>query len=149
MMKTIAVIGGTGNEGPGLARLWAKSGQYKVILGSRQADKAVRVANELNEQLGANLLEGMANEDAAQAAEICILTVPYSAQGATLTGLKDLLQGKILIDVTVPLKPPKVSTVNVPAGGSAGQEAQAILGEGVRVVACGSSPLSKMLARPI
>lgn len=134
MTKTIAVLGGTGNEGPGLARQWAKSGQYNVILGSRQAEKAERVAAELNEQLGQPLLTGMANEDAAKAADICVLTVPYSAQGPTLTQLRDVLQGKILIDVTVPLKPPKVSHVNVPPGGSAGQEAQAILGEGVRVV---------------
>jgi hypothetical protein len=134
MTKTIAVLGGTGNEGPGLARQWAKSGQYKVILGSRQAEKAERVAAELNEQLGQPLLIGMANEDAAKAADICVLTVPYSAHGPTLTQLRDVLQGKILIDVTVPLKPPKVSHVNVPPGGSAGQEAQAILGEGVRVV---------------
>ncbi|GAB4439318.1 MAG: NADPH-dependent F420 reductase [Anaerolineae bacterium] len=134
MTKTIAVLGGTGNEGPGLARQWAKSGHYKVILGSRQAEKAERVAAELNEQLGQPLLTGMANEDAAKAADICVLTVPYIAQGPTLTQLRDVLQGKILIDVTVPLKPPKVSHVNVPPGGSAGQEAQAILGEGVRVV---------------
>jgi NADPH-dependent F420 reductase len=134
MTKTIAVLGGTGNEGPGLARQWAKSGRYNVIIGSRQAEKAERVAAELNEKLGQNLLQGMTNEDAAQAADICVLTVPYSAQGPTLTQLRDLLQGKILIDVTVPLKPPKVSHVYVPPGGSAGQEAQAILGEGVRVV---------------
>lgn len=134
MTKTLAVLGGTGNEGPGLARRWAKSGHYRVIIGSRQAEKGQRVAAELNEMLGQNLLEGMANEDAARAADICVLTVPYSAHGPTLTALKEILQGKILVDVTVPLKPPKVARVNVPAGGSAGQEAQAILGEGVRVV---------------
>jgi NADPH-dependent F420 reductase len=134
MTKTIAILGGTGNEGPGLGRLWAKSKQYQVNIGSRQAEKAQRVASELNEELGEALLRGMANEDAAQAAEVCVLTVPYSAQGPTLAALKDILQGKILIDVTVPLKPPKVARVNIPAGGSAGQEAQAILGEGVRVV---------------
>ena len=134
MTKTIAVLGGTGNEGPGLARLWARSGQYEVIIGSRQAEKAERVAGELNEQLGQPLIQGLVNEAAAQAADICILTVPYSAHEPTLTGLRAALQGKILIDVTVPLKPPKVSQVNVPPGGSAGQEAQAILGEEVRVV---------------
>jgi len=133
MTQTIAVLGGTGNEGPGLARRWAQSGMYNVIIGSRQAEKAERVAAELNQQLGQNLLTGMANEDAARAAEICVLTVPYSAQGPTLAGLKEVLQGKILVDVTVPLVPPKVSRVHVPAGGSAGQEAQAILGDGVRV----------------
>ncbi len=134
MKKTVAVLGGTGNEGPGLALRWAKSGRYEVIIGSRQAEKAERVAAELNQKLGQNLLRGLTNEAAAQAAEICVLTVPYSAQGPTLTGLRELLQGKILIDVTVPLQPPKVSHVHVPPGGSAGQEAQAILGEGVRVV---------------
>lgn len=134
MAKTVAVLGGTGNEGPGLALRWAKSCQYKVIIGSRQAEKAQRVAAELNEQLGQELLEGKTNEDAVRAADLCVLTVPYSAHAATLAGLRDLLQGKILIDVTVPLKPPKVSHVNVPPGGSAGQEAQAILGDGVAVV---------------
>lgn len=134
MTKTIAVLGGTGQEGPGLALRWAASGQYNVIIGSRQAEKGQRVATELNETLGQDLIRGMTNEEAAQSADICILTVPYSAQGPTLESLKDLLQGKILVDVTVPLKPPKVSHVNTPPGGSAGQEAQAILGEGVRVV---------------
>jgi len=133
MAKTVAVLGGTGNEGPGLARRWAKAG-YTVIIGSRQAEKAERVAAELNEMLGENLLTGLANEDAARAADLCVLTVPYSAQGPTLAALKEILQGKILVDVTVPLKPPKVSHVSVPPGGSAGQEAQAILGDGVRVV---------------
>lgn len=134
MTKTIAVLGGTGDEGPGLARRWAKSGYYNVIIGSRQAEKGERVAKELNEQLGQDLITGMANADAAEAASICVLTVPYGGHKPTLTALKDILQGKILVDVTVPLKPPKVARVNVPAGGSAGQEAQAILGQGVRVV---------------
>ncbi len=134
MTKTVAVLGGTGNEGPGLARRWAASGQYKIIIGSRQTEKAQRVANELNEMLGENLIVGMLNEEAAKAAPICVLTVPYGGQGPTLTSLRDVLQGKILIDVTVPLKPPKVSHVNTVPGGSAGLEAQAILGDGVRVV---------------
>jgi NADPH-dependent F420 reductase len=134
MTKTIAVLGGTGNEGPGLARRWAASGRYQVIIGSRQAEKAERVAAELNEKLGEDLIQGLVNEEAAQVADLSVLTVPYSAQGPTLEGLRETLQGKILVDVTVPLKPPKVSHVYVPPGGSAGLEAQAILGEGVRVV---------------
>jgi NADPH-dependent F420 reductase len=105
-----------------------------VIVGSRQAEKAERVASELNERLGETLIQGLVNADAVRAADLCVLTVPYSAHGATLSGLREALQGKILIDVTVPLKPPKVSWVNLPPGGSAGQEAQAILGDGVRVV---------------
>ncbi len=134
MSKTVAVLGGTGNEGPGLAVRWAKSGKYQVIIGSRQLEKAQRIASELNERLGADRIRGLANEDAVGAADLCVLTIPYSAHHATLTGLRDRLRGKILVDVTVPLKPPKVSHVNVPPGGSAGQEAQAILGDGVRVV---------------
>jgi NADPH-dependent F420 reductase len=133
MTKTIAILGGTGNEGPGLALRWAKSG-YKIIIGSRQAEKAERVANELNQNLGQNLIEGMTNEDAVKTADLCVLTVPYSAQEATLMALRDALQGKILVNVTVPLQPPKVSHVNIPPGGSAGEEAQATLGEGVHVV---------------
>lgn len=135
MSKTVSVLGGTGNEGPGLALRWAKSGTYQVIIGSRQLEKAERVAQELNEKLGQGAIRGMTNEEAVKATtDLCVLTIPYSAHHATLTGLRDLLQGKILIDVTVPLKPPKVSQVHVPPGGSAGQEAQAILGDGVRVV---------------
>jgi NADPH-dependent F420 reductase len=133
MPKTIAVIGGTGNEGPGLAARWTASGRYKVIIGSRQAEKAERVASEINEKLGRSLIEGMTNEAAVQAADIAILTVPYGAHQATLAGLKDLLVGKILVDVSVPLsKPP--SRVSLPEGSSAGQEAQALLGDSVRVV---------------
>jgi len=134
MTKTIAILGGTGSEGSGLALRWAKSGHYSVIIGSRQAEKGKAVANELNKRVGLNQIRGMTNEDATAEAEICVLTVPYSVQGSTLTALRDTLQGKILIDVTVPLKPPKVSQVNIPSGGSAGLEAQSILGEEVRVL---------------
>jgi NADPH-dependent F420 reductase len=133
MTKTIAILGGTGNEGPGLALRWAKSG-YTVIIGSRQAEKAERVASELNQKLGQNLIKGLANETAARTAEIGILTVPYNAQESTLSSLREALQGKILVNVTVPLLPPKVTHVNIPAGRSAGEEAQATLGDGVRVV---------------
>ncbi len=132
--KTLAVIGGTGNEGPGLAARWAASGKYDVIIGSRKAEKAQRVAAELNAQLGQDLLRGMANADAVAAADLAALTVPYSAHRPTLEGLKEALKGKVLIDVTVPLAPPKVSHVKIPPGGSAGQEAQAILGDEVQVV---------------
>jgi NADPH-dependent F420 reductase len=133
-METVVVLGGTGNEGPGLALRWAKSGKYKVLIGSRRAEKGERVARELNAKLGRDLIRGTSNEDAVREAEICVLTIPYSAHAATLGGLHDVLQGRILIDVTVPLKPPKVSQVYIPPGGSAGQEAQTILGPGVRVV---------------
>jgi len=135
MTKTIAVIGGTGNEGPGLALRWARSGQYRVIIGSRQGEKAERVAAELNARLGEELVRGMVNPDAAAAADIAVLTVPYSAHILTLESIRAGLSGKILVDVTVPLQPPKVSRVHIPPGGSATAEAQAILGDDVRVVA--------------
>jgi len=133
MTKTIAVIGGTGNQGPGLALRWAKSG-YQVIIGSRQAEKAASVADDLNQRLGQNIIQGLSNEVAVRAADICVLTVPYKAQEPTLTSLREALQGKILVNVSVPLQPPKVSHVYLPAGRSAGEEAQATLGDGVRVV---------------
>jgi len=133
MILTIAVLGGTGKEGSGLAYRWAQAG-YSLIIGSRTPDKAERVAGELNEALGDNLVRGLANDEAAQLCDIAVLTVPYSAHKATLEGLKPQLQGKILVDVTVPLVPPRVDRVTIPEGGSAAAEAQAVLGETVRVV---------------
>ena len=132
--KTLAVIGGTGNEGPGLAARWAASGKYHVIIGSRQAEKGARAAAEINARLGADLVRGTSNAEAVAGCDIAVLTVPYSAHRATLESLREALQGKILVDVTVPLTPPKVTHFTPPPGGSAGQEAQAILGEGVQVV---------------
>jgi NADPH-dependent F420 reductase len=135
MTQTIAVIGGTGREGPGLALRWAKSGRYQVLIGSRQQEKAERVAAELNARLGRNLIRGMVNPDAAAAADMVVLTVPYSAHVPTLESIRAGLRGKILVDVTVPLQPPQVSRVHIPPGGSAAAEAQALLGDDVRVVA--------------
>jgi len=135
MTKTVAVIGGTGNEGPGLALRWAKSGQYQVIIGSRQQEKAERVAAELNARLGQSLIRGMVNPKAAAAADLVVLTVPYSAHIPTLESIREGLKGKTLVDVTVPLRPPQVSRVHIPPGGSAAAEAQTLLGDEVRVVA--------------
>lgn len=133
MTKTITIIGGTGNEGSGLGLRWARAG-YNVIIGSRQAEKAEATANDLNQRLGQPLIKGLNNEAAVKMADICVLTVPYQVQESTLSSLREVLQGKILINVSVPLQPPKVSHVHLPAGNSAGEEAQATLGEGVRVV---------------
>lgn len=134
LILTLAVLGGTGNEGKGLAYRWAKAG-YHVIIGSRQEEKAKRIATELNERLGREAIQGMVNQDAARWCDIAVLTVPYSAHAATLESVKEQVQDKVLVDVTVPLMPPKVSTVHVPEDGSAAQEAQRILGEKVQVVA--------------
>lgn len=132
-LPTIAVLGGTGAEGSGLALRWANAG-YSVIIGSREEARAQASAAELNEILGRDAVRGMANADAARAAELVVLSVPYKAHAPTLEGVKDELQGKILLDVTVPLVPPKVRQVTLPEGRSAAEEAQAIVGEGVRVV---------------
>lgn len=131
---TIAVLGGTGKEGGGLALRWAHKG-HKVILGSRTADRAELAAAAIRETLGADAqVSGMANPDAAAAADLVVLAVPYAAQKATVQDVAMHLQGKILIDVTVPLVPPKVSRVQLPAGGSAVEAVQQLLGEGVKVV---------------
>lgn len=135
LLLTIAVLGGTGKEGKGLAYRWAKAG-YKILIGSRSPEKAVKAASELMEMLeGRSSVVGASNLDAAQLADIAVLTVPYSAHRDTLEGVKDALKGKMLIDVTVPLVPPKLTKVQMPFEGSAAQEAKAILGEDVQVVA--------------
>jgi NADPH-dependent F420 reductase len=135
LMLTIAVLGGTGKEGKGLAYRWAKAG-YQVLIGSRSAEKAVSAAAELVELLdGSGSVVGLDNQEAAQQANIVVLTVPYAAHRDTLLSVKDSLKGKMLIDVTVPLVPPKVTKVQMPPAGSAAQEAKEIVGEGVEVVA--------------
>lgn len=132
-LSTIAIIGGTGAEGSGIAVRLAHAG-YRVILGSRDRAKGEAVAKELNDIAGQALIRSDANEIAAKAAEIVVLTVPYAAQLATIETLRAALQGKILIDATVPLMPPKVSVVQLPGGESAVLKAQALLGPEVRVV---------------
>lgn len=132
-MTTISILGGTGHEGSGLGLRWARAG-HSIIIGSRTVEKAQTAAAELNAKLGIDSVRGMDNPSAAQAADLVVLTVPYSAHAATLESVKSAVQGKIFVDVTVPLVPPKVSRVQLPAGGSASQEAQALLGEGVKVV---------------
>lgn len=127
-MGTIAVIGGTGDLGSAIARRLAKAG-HTVIIGSRAVQSAVDAANTLG--FG---LTGMANEDAAKAADIAIVTVPFSAQAATLASIAPHVQGKIVVDTTVPLVPPKVMRVQLPAEGSAAVCAQRLLGEGVTMV---------------
>ncbi len=127
----IAVLGGTGKEGPGLAMRWAKVG-YQIIIGSRQAEKAERVAGELNESLGIDTIKGLQNEDAAREADISVLTVIATAQQPAVNSLKDALKGKIMVDATarIDFRDPKP-----PAPPSAAVIAQEILGEDVIVVA--------------
>lgn len=130
---TIAVLGGAGKEGSGLALRWAHVG-YPVIIGSRSAERAAAAAAEIDAALEREAARGADNLAAAHGAEIVVLAVPYSAQRATVEGVRDALAGKMLIDVTVPLVPPKVSRVHLPEGGSAVEAMQKMLGPGVRVV---------------
>ncbi len=134
LLINLAILGGTGKEGQGLAYRLAKAG-YPILLGSRTPDKASRVAAELNQRLGQDSIRGLGNEEAAGRCHIAILTVPYAAHRSTVQALKGHLAGKVLVDVTVPLMPPDVTTVHVPEAGSAAQEAQQILGPTTQVVA--------------
>lgn len=129
----IAVLGGTGKEGGGLALRWAHLG-HPVIVGSRSAQRAQEAADGINAKLGRNAARGADNVTAATGADIIVLAVPYAAQRPTVEEVAGALKGKILIDVTVPLVPPKVSRVQLPEGGSAVEAIQKLLGEEVRVV---------------
>jgi len=130
-LPTIAILGGTGKEGPGLALRWAKAG-YPIIIGSRQTEKALATAAELNAQLNIDSIQGMENNLAARMADICVLTVVFTAHQSALESLKEDLHGKILIDATarVDFRSPLP-----PAPPSAARMAQELLGEQVRVVA--------------
>jgi hypothetical protein len=132
---TIAVVGGTGNEGKGLAYRLAKAG-YRVVIGSRSQERAAAAAAELGQLVvGKSLPSGMSNADAANEANIVLLTVPYGAHEEILSVIKPAMNGKLLIDATVPLLPGRVTRAHRPAAGSAAQEAYQILGEGVEIAA--------------
>ena len=137
-LPVLSILGGTGDLGTGLARRWAQAG-YQVIIGSRTQEKAEAAVADLREVMaergiGAVTVQAMENLEAASAADIVTLTVPFAHQAGTLEHVSAALQGKILIDVTVPLVPPRVARVQLPEQGSAGQIAQEILGEEVSVV---------------
>lgn len=134
----LGIIGGTGDLGSGLAARWAAAG-YRVIIGSRSVEKAEAGAAALKQSLSARGVNQTdisfaANAVAAAESDIAVLTVPFANQQPTLKEIAPGLQGKILVDTTVPLMPPKVARVQLPAQGSAAQIAQSLLGESVRVV---------------
>jgi len=129
----IAILGGSGDLGGGLALRWATAG-YEVIIGSRTEEKATAAAEELNARNLAIPVRAMANEAAAAAGEVVVMTVPFANHQSTLEAIRAAVQGKVFIDVTVPLMPPKVGTVQMPEGGSACIQAQAYLGDEVKVV---------------
>ena len=131
----IAILGGTGPQGSGLALRFAMAG-IDVVLGSRNAARAQEIAQELSIKLKSctGTISGLNNDDAvAEASDIVILAVPYSAHDATLLGVKERLKGKILVDIVVPLGP-KPTMIDMPSEGSATEAAQAILGDDIPVV---------------
>ena len=133
---TIAIIGGTGPQGQGLALRFARAG-IPVALGSRDASRAAQIGEDLAGKLSedAAAITGLANEDAVKAAdELVILAVPYSGHDATINALKPHLAGKILIDIVVPLKEGDPKKVEMPPEGSATEAAQALLGPDIPVV---------------
>lgn len=132
-MQTIAIIGGTGELGGGLALTWAQAG-LPVIIGSRDADRARQAADDLGAKTGNENVRGMDNDAAADAGDIVVLAVKFDHHRATLEQLKPKLGGKIVIDTTVPLVPPKVARVQLPPEGCAALIAQEILGEDSDVV---------------
>ncbi len=130
---SICVVGGTGAQGSGLALRWAKAG-HTVSVASRDEAKAKAAAQELNSILGSDRISGTDYATGAAGASIIVLAVPFASQLSTVTALKEQLSGKILIDVTVPLVPPKVSTVQLPETDSCVVSIQKLLGADVRVV---------------
>lgn len=126
--RTIAIVGGTGKLGAAIAWRLGRAGR-RVVIGSRTRESAAAKAAEL----GCGIV-GMTNADAARAGDIVFVTVPFSAQDATLAEIAPLVAGKIVVDTTVPLMPPKVMRVQLPAEGSAAARAAALLGPDVTVV---------------
>jgi 8-hydroxy-5-deazaflavin:NADPH oxidoreductase len=130
---TLAIIGGTGALGTGLAMRWAGAG-YAVVLGSRAREKAEDAARHIESRQGAPAVRGLDNRAAAAACDIVVIAVPYSNHDAILDEISEAVVGKIVVDAVVPLVPPRVSIVQLPPEGSAAQAAQQRLGAGTRVV---------------
>lgn len=132
--KTIAILGGTGKLGVGLAYRWAQAG-YPIVIGSRGRDKAAAAAAALLDRVANADITGTDNPEAARRGDLAVLTVPFAHQLDVLAAAKAALTGKILVDATVPLRPPKVGRVQLPSEGSAAVRAQTAVGEEVEVVA--------------
>jgi len=143
----IAILGGTGREGTALALRWAASGE-EVIIGSRDEKRAAAAADHLSRTLGDATIRGMSNRQAAEEADIVVLTVPYAAHLATLKEVKDALRGKLLIDTTVSLDPQTPGRLVLSNGRSALEEAQEFLGSHVKVVAAFQNISYRLLRDP-
>lgn len=146
--KKIAILGGTGNLGYGLAWRWARAG-HEVIIGSRMAQKAHSAAAELNEKPGGKTITGADNLSATRQADVVTLTVPFAAHAATLESIMPGLSGQILIDTTVPLMPPRVAVVQLPQQGSAALITQETVGERARVSAAYHNVAANLLEQDV
>jgi NADPH-dependent F420 reductase len=144
-LPNIAILGGTGKEGTGLAMRWAAAG-YKILIGSRHVERARLTADEINHRLGSMSVSGLENCDAARKAHICVLTVAQSAHQQALEDLKDVLREKILIDATsrVDYRDPKP-----PDPPCAAQLARDLLDPSVQVVAAFQNVPAKLLTKGI
>ncbi|WP_404476625.1 NADPH-dependent F420 reductase [Novosphingobium sp. BL-52-GroH] len=142
-LSTIAVVGGTGNLGAAIAWRLARAG-YPVVIGSRSAESAMKAAEELGHGL-----RGATNADAAVQGDIIIVTVPFAAQDTTLADIAPHVAGKLVVDTTVPLVPPRVMRVQLPAEGSAAVKAQAALGDGVTLVSAFHNVAAHKLAKDV
>ncbi len=147
-MKKIAILGGTGNLGYGLAWRWARAG-HEVTIGSRVAEKARNAAAELNQKPGGGSIRGTDNLTATKQAEVVVLTVPFAAHQATLESIKPGLAGQIVVDTTVPLIPPKVAVVQLPAEGSAAVISRDTLGDRARVTAAYHNVAANLLEQDV
>jgi NADPH-dependent F420 reductase len=144
-IHSIAVIGGTGALGGGLARRWARAG-YRIHIGSRDGEKAAAAAAELATALPGSTVTGHANPAAAAAADLVVLAVPFAHQRAILEDIRPAVRGKILVDTTVPLVPPKVMRVQLPKEGCAALITQGIVGADTNVVAAFQNVAADVLA---
>jgi 8-hydroxy-5-deazaflavin:NADPH oxidoreductase len=136
-MNRIAVIGGTGDLGLGLAMRWALA-KRSVIVGSRRPESARAAAEEVKAEASARgkavQIAGSENPEAAKLADIVVLAVPFAQQAAALASIAGALAGKILVDTSVPLVPPRVGTVQLPQAGSSALTVQQRVGPDVRLV---------------
>lgn len=144
-IRTIAVIGATGSLGGGLARRWARAG-YRVLIGSRDGAKAALAAKALAASLPGASISGHGNPEAAAAADLVVLAIPFAHQRPILEDIRAALKGKILVDATVPLVPPKVMRVQLPKEGCAALITQGIVGADTTVVSAFQNVAADVLA---
>ncbi len=142
----VAIVGGSGKLGNALARRWAARG-LPILIGSRDPANAARAAGLLSASGGPRVGSGTYAEVSAQA-DIIVVAVPAESQVETLRALAPVLAGKLVVDTTVPLVPPRVMRVQLPPEGSAAARAQSALGDGARLVSAFHNVPAHLLAQP-